>query len=163
MREVRSGLPRPCSLQPATIDRRGLGLRGRGQGQQRVAASRARQLAGAVRSLPGLERRRALGRTPSSEHADVPACAGTGAHDSGRRDRRILHATRPASPAVRTQLALVIMTDKCVTMVSIDASVARITRDSLEKIDVVSRNRTAARRSGPNHPPAGGGRKEEQG
>ena len=43
----------------------------------------------------------------------------------------ILHPTCPASPAVRTPLALVIMTDKYVTMVSINSSVARIIRDML--------------------------------
>ena len=90
----------------------GLGLRGRGQGQQRGGGQQgqAGPRAGAVRSLPGLATAPGSRKSPapaampsgSDAHAmsvfplpDVPACAGTGPHDSGRRGRRNPLRDRP--------------------------------------------------------------------
>ena len=106
-----------------------LGLRGRGQGQQRGGGQQgqAGPRAGAVRSLPGLatapgarkspcpggDAVRFLKHTPfrsshslTSRPAPGPERTIPAAEAAG-----ILHATCPASPAVRTQLALAIITD----------------------------------------------------
>ena len=145
-----------------------------------VAARRARQARGpgpCVR-FPASQRRRAPGRAPApaampsgSEAqsisvfplSDVPACSGTGPHDSGRRGHRNPPRDLPGfHHRSAHKLPLQLYTILCYYLV-LSLVVERIVREYNSNY----RSRTGSHRSGcssaPNHQPAVVGRKEENG